>query len=126
MSQRSDKILKAIQDSGRSYGELSHLTGISKSALQRYATGETKKIPIDCIELIAKNTGVTAAWLMGWEEKTSADMSMGVDLDTIEFAASSEKQLRPDQARDVIQALLQKADELKQIAEKININDDEV
>ena len=33
-----------------SYAELSHLTGISKSSLQRYETGNTKKIPMEAIE----------------------------------------------------------------------------
>ena len=48
MSERSDKILKAVRESKLSYGELSKLTGIPKSALQRYATGETEKIQM-CI-----------------------------------------------------------------------------
>lgn len=68
MSERSDKILKAVRESKLSYGELSKLTGIPKSALQRYATGETEKIPIDRIELIARATGVSSEYLMGWDD----------------------------------------------------------
>lgn len=68
MSERSKRILAAIEKSELSYGELSKVTGIPKSALQRYATGETEKVPIDRIELIAKATGVTSAYLMGWED----------------------------------------------------------
>ena len=49
MSERSDRILHSIQRAGLSYNELSSLTQIPKSALQRYATGETEKIPIDRI-----------------------------------------------------------------------------
>lgn len=67
MSDRSDRILRAIQSAKLSYGTLHELTGIPKSALQRYATGETEKIPIDRIELIAKATGVSATYLMGWD-----------------------------------------------------------
>lgn len=75
MSERSKRILKAIEDSELSYGELSKLTTIPKSALQRYATGETEKVPIDRIELIAKATGVTAAYIMGWDDYYSDEIT---------------------------------------------------
>lgn len=68
MSECSDRILQALKQADLSYGELAKLTGISKSALQRYATGETKKIPIDSIKAIAKATNVSAQYLMGWDE----------------------------------------------------------
>lgn len=67
MSSISKRIYDAVQSSGLSYGELSQLTTIPKSALQRYATGETEKVPLPRIEAIAKATGVSAAYLMGWE-----------------------------------------------------------
>lgn len=69
MSERSKRILFAIEKSGLSYGELSNITGIPKSALQRYATGETEKVPIDRIEAIANATHVSSAYLMGWEDE---------------------------------------------------------
>lgn len=68
LNERAKRIKKAIEDRGLSYVELSKLTGISKSSLQRYASGETTRIPIGNIELIAKCTGVTARYLMGWED----------------------------------------------------------
>lgn len=68
MSDRSYKIMRLIEDNKISYGSLSKATGISKSALQRYATGKTEKIPIDRLELIAKALNSTPAYLMGWEE----------------------------------------------------------
>ena len=71
MSECSDRILQALKQADLSYGELAKLTGISKSALQRYATGETKKIPIDSIEDIAKATNVSAQYLMGWDKSES-------------------------------------------------------
>lgn len=70
MNKRSERILCSIENSNLSYGELSNITGIPKSALQRYATGETEKVPIDRIEAIARATHVTAAYLMGWEDGT--------------------------------------------------------
>ena len=69
---RAEKIFYAMQKSDLSYGALSEITKIPKSALQRYATGATTKIPIDRIELIAKATGITVAYLMGWEEETKS------------------------------------------------------
>lgn len=73
MNERSKRIYEAIEKSGYSYPELSKITGISKSSLQRYATGETKKIPIDCIEKIAQATNTDSRYLMGWEEENDQD-----------------------------------------------------
>lgn len=61
------RLLQAIQNSGYSYAELEKRSGISKSALQRYATGTTKKIPLDVIETLAPILNVTPAYLMGWD-----------------------------------------------------------
>lgn len=71
MINRAERISQAIKSKGLSYAELEKLTGVSKSALQRYASGETKKIPIDVVEQIAAATGVSARYLMGWEEPES-------------------------------------------------------
>ena len=71
------RISDAILNSGYSYAELSKLTGISKSSLQRYATGETKKISLDCVEAIAAATGRDARYLMGWEDEKSAPAEDG-------------------------------------------------
>ena len=66
MNEIAYRIWACLQKSGMSYGELSSITGIPKSALQRYATGETEKIPIDRIKSIAEATNVSPAYLMGW------------------------------------------------------------
>jgi repressor LexA len=72
MNERAKRIYEAIERSGYSYPELSKITGISKSSLQRYATGETVKIPIDSIEAIAKATNTSAKYLMCWESSASS------------------------------------------------------
>ena len=41
--------------------------------MQRYATGETKKIPIDCIEKIALATKVDSRYLMCWDNENIQD-----------------------------------------------------
>jgi transcriptional regulator with XRE-family HTH domain len=62
----SRRLTQAILDSNCSYAELERKTGIPKSSIQRYATGTTKKIPIDAVKLIADATNYSAAWIMGW------------------------------------------------------------
>lgn len=48
-----------------SYGVLSQMTGIPKSALQRYVTGATAKIPYERLESIAKALGTSVGYLTG-------------------------------------------------------------
>lgn len=63
------RLKESIEKSDLSYVELEKKTGIAKSSIQRYASGATKKIPIDAIQAIAKATGTSAAYIMGWEEE---------------------------------------------------------
>ena len=69
MSEQSQRLLKVILDSKLSYVELEKKTGIAKSSIQRYASGITKKIPIDAVKLIADATNSSAAWIMGWSSQ---------------------------------------------------------
>lgn len=69
MSELSTRILTLIEQKGLSYGELSDMTKIPKSALQRYATGSTEKIPLPRIEAIAKALEVSSAYLIGWASR---------------------------------------------------------
>lgn len=62
------RIVEQMKKRGISYRTLSAKTGIPKSALQRYISGETNKIPIDRIEAMAKCFGISAAYLMGWTD----------------------------------------------------------
>lgn len=71
MSDLSERILSLITKNDISYGDLSKLTNIPKSALQRYATGETEKIPINRIKAIANALNVSAAYIMGWEDNNT-------------------------------------------------------
>lgn len=69
----SDRILHLLEEKGMSYGELSKLTGIPKSSLQRYAVGKTNKVPIDVVESIAVVLSVSASELMGWNVSSADD-----------------------------------------------------
>lgn len=74
MNDVAKRIYDEIYEKQISYAELSKLTGISKSALQRYATGETAKMPLPRLEAIANALEVSAAYLMGWEDKDGNNM----------------------------------------------------
>ncbi len=69
MSVISDRLLSLLNENSISYGELSRITNIPKSALQRYATGETGKIPIERIKSIAKALNVSAGYILGWTDE---------------------------------------------------------
>lgn len=70
---RAKRLSEVISNSGYSYAELEQMTGsiVSKSSIQRYATGETKKIPIDFLEKLAEVLNIDARYLMCWDEEST-------------------------------------------------------
>lgn len=64
----SERMLSTITVRKLSFRKLEHLTGIPRSALQRYATGENK-IPPNRIKLLADALDVSPAWLAGWTDE---------------------------------------------------------
>lgn len=86
MSELSNRILNLIRIQEISYAELSRLTGIPKSALQRYATGETEKIPVDRLELIANALNTSSAALLGREDSIDSGAARAISDDDIKFA----------------------------------------
>ena len=62
------RIGEAIESAQMSYGEVAEKTGIPKSAVHRYATGITTKVPLDRLQKIAAATGTSSEWIMGWDE----------------------------------------------------------
>ena len=55
----SKRLHELIEEKHITYTEMERLTGVPKSAIQRYASGETKKIPLDRIFRIAQALGVS-------------------------------------------------------------------
>jgi|GEM_PF-1954463 len=92
LSAISKRLLEAKNLSGLSYPEIEKRTGISKSALQRYITGETSKIPLESVELIANATGVSAAYIMGWvdSEKENESNRRKNAIDTVAIVEGKE------------------------------------
>lgn len=64
------KIKTLMDERGISFRELSDMTGISKSTLQRHAAGLTKNIPIEAMEKIASALGTTVADLLGFSAES--------------------------------------------------------
>lgn len=72
MSELSVRIKKLIESSGYTYRELEERSGVPRSAIQRYATGYTDRIPLSRIEALADALNSTAAYILGWNP--SADI----------------------------------------------------
>ncbi len=69
MSIQSDRIRSEMQRHSLTLIEIEQRTGIKKSSMQRYVSGETGKIPMTAIQKLANLFGVSGEYLMGWEEK---------------------------------------------------------
>ena len=54
-----------------SYQDMSDKTGLSKSTLQRYVTGDIGNLGLDKLEMLAKALDVSPSYLMGWEEHSN-------------------------------------------------------
>ena len=83
MVEISKRLYQAIADSNLSYAELEKRTSLAKSSIQRYATGSTKKIPIDAVKAIATATGTSAAWIMGWTDDITSESTEYKKVDAI-------------------------------------------
>lgn len=69
MSIQSDRIKNEMIRHSLTYIEIEQRTGIKKSSMQRYVSGQTGKIPMAVIEKLANLFGVSGAYLMGWDVK---------------------------------------------------------
>lgn len=109
----SDKIRNAMERANLSYGELSALTGISKSSLYRYASGFTPKIPLNRLEVIAKALNVTPSYLIGWDDAEAGDPSTSEESPDAEQqeAPASSKAEALDSFESVKAALMRVIDE---------------
>lgn len=72
MSVQSDRIRSEMIRNSLTLVEIEQRTGIKKSSMQRYVSGQTGKIPMSAIEKLADLFGVSASYLMGWEEKENS------------------------------------------------------
>ncbi|MGF0095172.1 LexA family protein [Peptoniphilus sp. SGI.035] len=54
-----------------SYQDMAEKTGLSKSTLQRYITGDIRNLGLDKLEILAKALEVSPSYLMGWEDENN-------------------------------------------------------
>ena len=118
-----EKIKLRRLELGLSYQELSDLTGINKSTLQRYETGFIKKVPINQVQIIAKALNVTPGYLMGWENNKenqtyylnpeAAKMAQEIyDTPQYKLLFDATKKLKPESIKEVMKFIdYQKAKE---------------
>ena len=86
MKNVSSKLLEAFKSSDFSYGELTSVTGIPKSALHRYFSGKTPNIPFDRLEAICAALCIDTAELLGWvknDQKTEKELTQEQKLDKV-------------------------------------------
>lgn len=67
-----DIIREDIEKSGLSQREIADLTGIPKSSIQRYLSGNSANVPLDKIVDIAKAVGAEPKHWLGWDKETPA------------------------------------------------------
>lgn len=84
-----------------SYRELSELTGIPKSTLQRYVTNSTSKIPIEYANILANKLNISLSWLMG-NDRSEFHSQFGTDQELREYFADQPQLL--DMYREIQQS----------------------
>ena len=70
----SRRLLNAINESKLSYSEIEKLSGVPKSAIQRYANSLTDSIPIDRLVAICKAINVNPKSIMGWDTQNGLEI----------------------------------------------------
>lgn len=64
------RILEKFEETGLSYEDIAKKagTGVSSSTLQRYATGQIKRIDLSFLNKIAPALNTNASYLAGWTD----------------------------------------------------------
>lgn len=107
MNEIAQRLYDLIQQQKRSYGELASLTGIPKSAIQRYATGTTEKIPLERLSRLATALGVSSSALTGWQDEAAlprpeADEPLPEEIHMI---ARAGRKMSPERRQDMLTML---------------------
>ena len=107
MNEIAQRLYTLIQQKQLSYGELAALTGIPKSAIQRYATGTTEKIPLDRINRLAAALGVSSSALTGWQEETALPRPETEEPlpEEIHMIARAGRKMSPERRQDMLTML---------------------
>lgn len=69
MSIQAERIKNEMLRNSLTLVEIEQRTGIKKSSMQRYVSGQTGKIPMSAIEKLSALFGVPGTYLMGWDDE---------------------------------------------------------
>ncbi len=105
MNEIAKRLYDAITAKKLSYGELAALTGIPKSAIQRYATGTTEKVPMDRLVRLAAALGVSVSALSAAAEEDPPRAGQSEELPEITMIARAGKKMSPERRRDMLRLL---------------------
>ncbi|MBP5362129.1 MAG: helix-turn-helix transcriptional regulator [Ruminococcus sp.] len=110
MELRRKRLNEVMQTKHITLEELGKLTGVPKSSIQRYLTGETKKIPIDFFEKVSQVTDTPVEYLSCFD----VDRIFNRDYMTgnMEEFLESEKQRMKEAASDPRSGISTKLDKL--------------
>lgn len=64
----SKRLLQAYEESGKTYTDLSNLTGIPRSMIQRYLSGNIDRIPIERLQALCSVFRLDINELLGWSD----------------------------------------------------------
>jgi len=103
----SEKLAQAMKDKDMSTRRLSELTGIPKSAIQRYTSGETEKIPIDRMIRMAEAMGIDPAYVMGWASDSMVEIAkaLGSDSPAAKKLQEIKRQFKSPLIEEMVQAM---------------------
>ena len=104
MNEIAKRLYDAIIERRISYGELSRSTGVPKSAIQRYATGATEKIPMDRLLRLSAALGLPASALAPWDGADAREQS-AEELPEITMIARAGKKMSPERRQDMLRLL---------------------
>lgn len=79
MQLRRERLAEVMKVNHLSYAQLEEMTGVAKSSIQRYLTGETVKIPIDFFDRVAAVTNTPVDYLTCYESEKNAPIEANRD-----------------------------------------------
>lgn len=74
MKERIRRLNDVLQEKHLTYEQLEKQTGVAKSSIQRYLTGQTLKIPIDFFEKVARVTDTPVEYLACYDKQKTTSI----------------------------------------------------
>lgn len=80
MADIRERLIQLRRQCGYSYQDLAEKTGLSKSSLQRYETGQIQNIPLSQLEPLALALHTTPSYLLGWEDDEDMQIYLSLQI----------------------------------------------